>query len=109
MADFDATNKQAYLITNKGDVDLTEIEMLDPSTGATKKYESDPENRVDVEGLLQSNVDYHVLSSRAMRTIVRGCTSRTRILRRSTSGWSRSYRAKRLILARARRTRISGS
>lgn len=64
VADFDATNKQAYLITNKGDVDLTEIEMLDPSTGATKKYESDPENRVDVEGLLQSNVDYHVFFTR---------------------------------------------
>ena len=64
VADFDATNKQAYLITNKGEVDLTEIEMLDPSTGATKKYESDPENRVDVEGLLQSNVDYHVFFTR---------------------------------------------
>ena len=51
VADFDAANKQVYLITNKGDVDLTEVEMLDPSSGSTKKYESDPENRVDVEGL----------------------------------------------------------
>ena len=64
VADFDATNKQAYLITNKGDVDLTEVELLDPSTGSTKKYESDPENRVDVEGLLQSDVDYHVFFTR---------------------------------------------
>ena len=64
VADFDATNKQVYLITNKGDVDLSEIEMLDPSTGGTKKFESDPENRVDVEGLALSDVDYHVYFTR---------------------------------------------
>lgn len=64
VVDFDAANKQVYLITNKGDVDLTEIEMLDPSTGSTKKYESDPENRVDIQGLEISDVDYHVYFSR---------------------------------------------
>ena len=108
VADFDATNKQAYLITNKGDVDLTEVEMLDPSTGSTKKYESDPENRVDVEGIDYSRMWTTTSSSRVTRMIARGCTSRTRILRRSTSGWSRSCRARRLISARARRTRTSG-
>ena len=61
---FDADNKQVYLTTNKGDVDLTEIEALDPATGTTKKYESDPENRVDVGGLQQSEVDYHVFYTR---------------------------------------------
>jgi dipeptidyl aminopeptidase/acylaminoacyl peptidase len=61
---FDAQNKQVYLVTNKGDVDLTEIEMLDPATGNAKKYESDPENRVDSEGLLQSDVDHHVYFTR---------------------------------------------
>jgi dipeptidyl aminopeptidase/acylaminoacyl peptidase len=61
---FDAQNKQVYLVTNKGDVDLTEIEMLDPATGDAKKYESDPENRVDSEGLLQSDVDHHVYFTR---------------------------------------------
>ena len=60
VADFDAENTQVYLVTNKGNVDLTEIEMLDAATGATKKYESDPENRVDVQGLELSDVDYHV-------------------------------------------------
>jgi dipeptidyl aminopeptidase/acylaminoacyl peptidase len=64
VAGFDAQNKQVYLVTNKGDVDLTEIEMLDPGSGTTKKYESDPENRVDSEGLLQSDVDYHVYFTR---------------------------------------------
>lgn len=64
VSDFDAANKQVYLITNKGDVDLTEIELLDPATGTTSKYESDPENRVDVEGLEVSEVDYHVFYTR---------------------------------------------
>ena len=64
VAGFDAENKQVYLVTNKGEVDLTEIEMLDPASGSTKKYESDPENRVDSEGLLQSDVDYHVFFTR---------------------------------------------
>lgn len=64
VAGFDADNKQVYLITNKGDVDLTEIQMLDPASGSTKTYERDPENRVDSEGLLQSEVDYHVFFTR---------------------------------------------
>ena len=64
VEDFDAQDKQVYLITNKGDVDLTEVEMLDPSTGTTKKYESDPENRVDVEGMEISDVDYHAYFTR---------------------------------------------
>jgi dipeptidyl aminopeptidase/acylaminoacyl peptidase len=38
--------------------------MLDPSTGTTKKYESDPENRVDIQGLELSDVDYHVYFTR---------------------------------------------
>ena len=64
VAGFDADNKRVYLISNKGDVDLTEIQMLDPASGSTKTYERDPENRVDSEGLLQSEVDYHVFFTR---------------------------------------------
>ncbi|MBS1804696.1 MAG: S9 family peptidase [Acidobacteria bacterium] len=64
VAGFDSENKQVYLVTNKGEVDLTEIQTMDPATGSTKKYESDPENRVDSEGLLQSEVDYRVLFTR---------------------------------------------
>jgi len=64
VEDFDAENKQVYLVTNKGDLDLMEVEMLDPATGKTTKYESDPEKRVDTEGLQLSEVDYHVLFTR---------------------------------------------
>ena len=58
---FDATGKKAYLVNNKGSLDLAELDMLDPATGATSKLESDPENRVDIEGLEMSEIDYHVL------------------------------------------------
>jgi dipeptidyl aminopeptidase/acylaminoacyl peptidase len=64
VGEFDAANKQAYLMTNKGALDLIEIDMMDPATGSTTKYESDPENRVDSEGMEQSEVDYHVLFTR---------------------------------------------
>ena len=45
VAGFDAANKQVYLITNKGSLDLSELDLLDPTTGATTKVESDPEKR----------------------------------------------------------------
>ena len=61
VAGFDATNKQVYLITNKGSLDLTELDLLDPTTGATTKVESDPEKRVDLGRVQRSDVDYRML------------------------------------------------
>jgi dipeptidyl aminopeptidase/acylaminoacyl peptidase len=58
---FDASNKNAYLITNKGALNLTELDLMDPATGATSKVESDPENRVDLQGVTASEVDYRIL------------------------------------------------
>jgi len=58
---FEAGNKQAYLITNKGDLNLSELELLDIATGATTKVESDPENRVDIGSVETSDVDYRIL------------------------------------------------
>ena len=60
VEDFDAGNKQVYLSTNKGALDLSELEMLDPATGTTATFESDPEGRVDFGGLNLSDADYHV-------------------------------------------------
>ena len=51
LSDFDAANKKVYLITNKGSLNLTELELLDPASGATTKIESDPEKRVDLRGV----------------------------------------------------------
>jgi dipeptidyl aminopeptidase/acylaminoacyl peptidase len=58
---FDASNTHAYMITNKGDRNLTELDSLDPKTGAVAKLESDPENRVDLGGVEASEIDYRIL------------------------------------------------
>ena len=61
LAGFDAGDHAAYLITNKGALDLTELETLDPASGSTAKVESDPENRVDLRGITLSEVDNRIL------------------------------------------------
>jgi len=58
---FDAANAHAYLLTNKGGLNLIELESLDPKTGAVGKIESDPENRVDLGGVETSEIDYRIL------------------------------------------------
>ncbi len=60
-AGFTANNKLAYLETNKGDLNLEELDTIDVQTGATAKVESDPEKRVDFGGMLQSDVDHRIL------------------------------------------------
>lgn len=45
---FRKDGKQVYLISNKGDVDLVGLSLLDVATGATTPVESDPEKRVDL-------------------------------------------------------------
>jgi len=44
-------NSKCYLITNKGDLDLTTLYLMDPETGKMELMESDPENRVDLDGI----------------------------------------------------------
>jgi dipeptidyl aminopeptidase/acylaminoacyl peptidase len=58
---FDASNKQVYLITNKGSLDLIELDLLNPDTGAAAKLEGDPEKRVDIFGDRVSEVDHRIL------------------------------------------------
>jgi dipeptidyl aminopeptidase/acylaminoacyl peptidase len=58
---FDAANKLVYLTTNKGALNLSELETMDPATGATTKLESDPENRVDIAGVVTSDIDHRIL------------------------------------------------
>jgi len=60
VAGFDPRNKHAYLITNKGDLDLTELDLLDPATGATSLVENDPEKRVDFQTMETSDIDQHI-------------------------------------------------
>jgi dipeptidyl aminopeptidase/acylaminoacyl peptidase len=58
---FDAQNKLVYMVTNKGPLNLTELEMLDPATGTTTPVESDPQRRVDFGGLILSDAGHRVL------------------------------------------------
>ncbi|HEY0799833.1 MAG TPA: hypothetical protein VGD54_03255, partial [Steroidobacteraceae bacterium] len=59
--DFDASAKNVYFATNKGALDLTELEMMDVSTGATTKVEGDPNKRVDLFNVEISRLDHRIL------------------------------------------------
>ena len=58
---FDAANEQVYLVTNAGPLDLVELDLLNPATGAAVKVESDPERRVDIADGKLSEVDHRIL------------------------------------------------
>ncbi len=58
---FSQDDKSVYLVTNKGELDLSELEALNPATGAVTKIESDPEERVDIVGLETSDLDHRIL------------------------------------------------
>ena len=60
-AGFTADNRLAYLETNKGDLNLSELDTIDLASGRALKVESDPEKRVDFGGLMQSDVDHRIL------------------------------------------------
>jgi dipeptidyl aminopeptidase/acylaminoacyl peptidase len=61
VAGWDAENKHFYLETNKGSLDLTELDLMDPATGTVTKFESDPLKRVDFGNAVSSEVDYRIL------------------------------------------------
>jgi dipeptidyl aminopeptidase/acylaminoacyl peptidase len=45
---FDVDNKRFYLVTNKGDLDLTQLVLMDPADGGQEFVASDPLKRVDL-------------------------------------------------------------
>jgi dipeptidyl aminopeptidase/acylaminoacyl peptidase len=60
---FDTTNTHAWLITNKGDRDLTELDSLDLANGAVAKIEADPMKKVDLGEVITSDVDHRILAT----------------------------------------------
>ena len=48
---WDKKNKEFYLVTNKGDLDLSTLFIMNPKNKKLTKVESDPENRVDFGNL----------------------------------------------------------
>ena len=63
IAGWNADNTKFYLVTNKGDLNLSTLFLMDPKTKVTTKIESDPENRVDFGGLTISQGSRKVISS----------------------------------------------
>ena len=59
---FHPNGQQIYLKTNQG-VDLTQLELLDLETGQSQIIETDPENQVDFEGALFSNVTNELIAT----------------------------------------------
>ena len=49
-AGFHPNGKQCYVQTNRGDVDLQQLMLMDIETGAFTLVEKDPENEVDIAG-----------------------------------------------------------
>jgi dipeptidyl aminopeptidase/acylaminoacyl peptidase len=58
---FDTTGRRMYLITNKGELDLSELELIDLASGATSQLEADPLKHVDLRGVEISEVDQRLL------------------------------------------------
>lgn len=56
-------NSAFYLVTNKGDIDLSSLFLMNPDTKELTKVESDPENRVDFGGLMLDKKHHHVLNT----------------------------------------------
>ncbi len=53
---FHKDGDKAYLISNKGDLDLTQLFLFDPETGTTELVDADPENEVDFGGAVYSDI-----------------------------------------------------
>ena len=54
---------KAYLVTNKGELDLNQLMLLDPATGETEFVEVDPENQVDFGGAIFSEVTNELMAT----------------------------------------------
>jgi dipeptidyl aminopeptidase/acylaminoacyl peptidase len=60
---FHKNNKQVYIRTNAGDIDLIELQLLDLETGKTAKVESDPDKRVDLGSVSFSDVTQEMIAT----------------------------------------------
>lgn len=51
ISNWNENNSEFYLVTNKGDLDLSTLFLMNPSTKKLSKIESDPKGKVDFGGL----------------------------------------------------------
>ena len=60
---FHKDNKRVYITTNKGDLDLIELQLLDVDTGKAEKVESDPLGKVDFGDVNISDVTKEIIAT----------------------------------------------
>ena len=60
---FNKDNKRVYLQTNKGNLNLIELELLDVDTGKLEKVESDPMATVDFGGASFSDITHEMIAT----------------------------------------------
>jgi dipeptidyl aminopeptidase/acylaminoacyl peptidase len=58
---FDTSGRNAYLVTNKGALNLVELDLLNLADGSTKTVESDPKQRVDLDTAEISDLDHRLI------------------------------------------------
>ena len=56
-------NKECYIVTNKGDMDLSTLFRMNPTTGQMTKVESDPKGLVDFGGLWVNENTHEIIST----------------------------------------------
>ncbi|MFK8056844.1 MAG: alpha/beta fold hydrolase [Saprospiraceae bacterium] len=60
---FDAKNERVYFVSNHGDIDKTQLLLLDLTSGETELVEQDPEGEVDFGGAITSDVTHELLGT----------------------------------------------
>ena len=63
IASWTPDNKQVYLVSNKGDLNLSTLFLMDLNTQKITKVESDPKNRVDFGNLQVSDLTRELIST----------------------------------------------
>lgn len=58
---FHKDDRRVYMQTNKGDLDLIELVLMDVATGKIEKVESDPLGKADLSGISFSNVTDEII------------------------------------------------
>lgn len=60
---FHKDGEKVYMVTNKGDLDLAQLMLMDPETGKTELVEADPEKEVDFGGTDFSNITHELIAT----------------------------------------------
>lgn len=61
VAGWNKDNSKFYLVSNKGELDLSTLFLMDPVTEEIEKVEQDPEGRVDFGGMLIDDNSHEVI------------------------------------------------